>query len=315
MTFIKYFSFIFCLLSIVACDPENFFTPIVDVNLPPHKSKLVLFANFQGGSDSLVVHLTRSRSALDTTKVGVTDLYISTFNGVTDTFIVFTQGDTLRNAKVELFRNDALWGTFKVNKGGKYVLRQKLPADGATYRIRAELAGYDVVEATQKMPTAGILDSARYVKNGAIIQDPFGSYKADEYTFFFKDAAEIGSYYKVEAVYFSDTTNNYPNFIYYLNSLDKLSQSDFLGDKSFNGKAYSWRNSSSGFTIITNKGSRIEYTLFTTTADLFQFTRSKELNNNAQGNPFAEPTILYSNIKNGYGLFSLTTTSTWIKRF
>ena len=179
----------------------------------------------------------------------------------------------------------------------------------------AEVSGYDVVESTQKMPAMAMLDSVRYVKDGAVVQDGIDTYKADEFTYFFKDPAELGNYYAVQGAYYDSRQNNnsYPRILYQ-QSLDKLAQSGFLSDKSFNGKAYNWRNHGR-FYFSMNKGDRLEYSLFNTTSEAFLFTRSKELNENAKDNPFAEPTILYSNIKNGYGLFALSTVSTWVKRF
>ena len=315
MKLIKYIAFVFSLSILAACN-ENFFTPVVDINLPPHKAKLVVFANFQAESDSLVVYLSRSRSALDTTQKTITVSDTFKFGNTTSvrTYQI-NVGDTLKDAKVELFRNEVLWGTFKSNKLGQYILRQKILADGATYRIRAEVSGYDVVEATQKMPAVATLDSVRYVKDGAIVQDGIDTYKSNEFTYFIKDPAELGNYYAVQGVFYESRqpNNPYPQILYQ-QSLDKLAQSGFLNDKSFNGKAYNWRNHGRYYNE-PQKGDRIEYRLFNTTSDAFLFTRSKELNENAKDNPFAEPTILYSNIKNGYGLFALSTVSTWVKRF
>jgi Domain of unknown function (DUF4249) len=320
MKLIKYFSILFSVLFIASCsgDPEDFFSPVVDIELPPHKSKLVVFANFDADSDSLVVHLTRSRSALDTASARTTIFDTTRFpNG--GFFVNQYQVDytVLKNAKVELFRNEVLWGTFQIDKIGKYTLKKKLPNDGANYRLRAEVAGYDVVEATQKMPASGVLDSVRFVKDAVIVQDPFGNgtYKEDEFTYFIKDPIETGNYYRVERPRFYDrvTNTNSPSTLY-IESSDKLSQSEFLSDKSFNGKTYNWRHQGKNYNAL-QRGSRMEYTLLTTTSELLQFVRSKELNENARDNPFAEPVILYSNIKNGYGIFSLTTSSTWIKKY
>ena len=315
MKLIKYIAFVFALSILAACN-ENFFTPVVEINLTPHKSKLVVFASFYAESDSLVVYLTRSRSALDTAQpYFIIRDTIRLSNGQFYVNQIYNYGDILPDAKVELFRNEALWGAFKVNNRGQYILRQKIPADGATYRIRAEVSGYDVVEATQKMPAVAMLDSVRYVKDGAVVQDGIDTYKADEFTYFLKDPAELGNYYAVQGLYYNSRQNNnsYPQILYQ-QSLDKLAQSGFLSDKSFNGKAYNWRNHGR-FYFSMNKGDRLEYSLFNTTSEAFLFTRSKELNENAKDNPFAEPTILYSNIKNGYGLFALSTVSTWVKRF
>ena len=316
MKLIKYFSIVLFIAAIASCniDDENLFAPVVDIKLPPFKSRLVVFANLQAGDDSLVAHITRSRSALDTTNFGknVYDTIRFPNGGFRVDFIGYIDNDTLRSAKVELFRNEALWGTFQVNRFGKYILRKKLPNDGATYRIRAELAGYDVVEATQKMPTAAKLDSVRYVYQGAIVQDGLDTRKSNAFTYFFTDPVETGNYYYVKAAQID--TFSKQRLYFYPESLDKLAQSGFLGDKSFNGKAYAWRNYN-GFPLITSKVYTVEYTLSTTTVDLLQFIRSKELSEDAKYNPFAEPVILYSNIKNGYGIFSLSTSSTWIKKY
>jgi hypothetical protein len=314
MKFIKYFSIVLGFLSIAACgDPENFFTPVVDVDLPPHKSKLVVFANFDAGSDSLVLHLTRSRSALDTvSRLLIIDDTVRLPSGGFYVNRTYVEGDTFRNAKIEMFRNEVLWGTFKPNKYGKYILRQKLPNDAATYRLRVEVAGYDAVEATQKMPTAAKLDSVRYTFQGAVVQDGPDTRKSNEFTYFFTDPIETGNHYYVQAAYIDTFFKQRSRF--YPESLDKLSQSGFLSDKSFNNKAYSWRNYSD-YSIFPTKGSIAEYTLLTTTSDLLQFIRSKELNDNARDNPFAEPVILYSNFKNGYGIFTLSSPSIWIKKY
>lgn len=315
MKTIQYIAFTSVLFFFMACN-SDFFTPVVDINLPPHKSKLVVFANLRAETDSLVVHLTRTRSALDTAQayIIVNDT-VKFGNGQMYVNRNYIYGDTLKDAKVELYRNDILWGTFKANSKGQYILRKKLIADDAVYKIRAEATGYDVVEASQKMPSISKIDSVRFVKDGAIIQDFLSTYKEDEFTYFFKDPIEAGNYFAVQAEYKNSQTanNNYPQFIY-LQSLDKLAQSGFLNDKSFNGKAYSWRHHGKLYDE-PRKGDRIIYTLFTTNVDLFQFIRSKELNEEVRNNPFAEPTVLFSNIKNGYGVFSLSTISTWVKQF
>ena len=122
------------------------------------------------------------------------------------------------------------------------------------------------------MPTTATLDSVRYVKDGAIIQDGLDSYKVDEFTYFFNDPSETGNYYGVSAFYYSSNAS----YEIYLQSLDKLAQSGILNDKSFNGKPYKWRL----YGRLPNpipKGSRIEYNLSTSSSDLLQFLRSKEL--------------------------------------
>jgi Domain of unknown function (DUF4249) len=319
MKCIKYFSLLFSLVAITSCSGnfEDIFSPIVEIELPPHTSKLVIFANFEADSDSLVVHLTRSRSALDTVsrRVFVRNDTFGIFNGKLFFRPIFLEVDSVKNAKVELFRNDVLWGTFKDSTFGRYILRKKLPNDGATYRIRAELSGFVAVEATQKMPVAAKLDSVRYVPNGAVVQELLSSRKSNEYTYFFNDPATVGSYYYVQATHFDTAyrrTNGERKFS--PQSLDRLAQSNFLSDVSFNGKTYLWRNYDDNVFSL-RRGTRTEHTLVTASSELFQFIRSKELNEAASGNPFAEPVILYSNIKNGYGIFSLSASSTWIKRY
>jgi hypothetical protein len=54
----------------------------------------------------------------------------------------------------------------------------------------------------------------------------------------------------------------------------------------------------------------VEYriTVKTLTDELYQFYKSYQALENAQGNPFAEPVILYSNMSNDVGCFGLSTT-------
>jgi Domain of unknown function (DUF4249) len=315
MKFIKYFSIVLGFIAIASCgNPEDIFSPIIDVKLPPFKSKLVVTANFEANTDSLVLYLSRSRSALDTADRRVL-IRVDTFgfsNGKPILFPYYTEYDTLINAKVELFRNDVLVGAFKYSGLSTYTLRQKLVADGAIYRIRAELAGYDVVEATQRMPIPAKLDSVRFVKDGAVIQSGIDTRKSNEYSYFFTDPVDLGNFYYVQAIQY-DTSFSY-DLRFSPESLDKSAQSGFLSDKTFNGKPYIWRNQYE-YAVEPIKGSRVEYKLLASTTDLFQFIRSKALNDTAKDNPFAEPVILYTNVKNGFGIFTLTASSIWIKKY
>ena len=315
MKLIKYLVFSTLCMSFAACSGEDFFTPLVDIQLPAHKSKLVVFASFTGADDSLVVHLTRSKSALDTSQTRIIttrDSFLQP-NGTYYYYYGYLEYDTLQSAKVELYRNEQLWGTFKFRPlDGKYFLRQKLPVDGATYKLKVAVSGYETVEAIQKMPAMAALDSVRIVKQGAVVQDVFDTRRVDEITYFMQDPVETGNYY-VNSAEFVDNQNRYSQY-YRFTSLDPLANNDVLNDKSFNGKSYKWRLYAD-YLPTGQKKDKFIFSLYNTTIDAFLFQRSRDLNENAQDNPFAEPVILYSNITNGYGIFALSSVARFTKQY
>jgi hypothetical protein len=54
------------------------------------------------------------------------------------------------------------------------------------------------------------------------------------------------------------------------------------------------------------------FSLHHVSASFYQYSLSARRYDDAEDNPFAEPVILYSNVKNGYGVFSMGSTRKYI---
>ena len=49
----------------------------------------------------------------------------------------------------------------------------------------------------------------------------------------------------------------------------------------------------------------VNLVLYTGSKDLYLYETTRSLNQDAQGNPFAEPVLVHSNMEGGYGVFTL----------
>lgn len=308
------------LLSIAACDWENHFAPIIELDIPKDKPQLVLLCQSLVGSSFIQVSVTKTRSILDT--AAYSEIKDSTpykrFNDTTTYWWYnIKQFDTVRNAQVELFKNDVLIATLKEgNTTGLYSAQLTSPlSSGATYRIRVSAAGYETIEATQIAPTAVKIDTL-VIRERVKVNDPdfpVNFSTLDEYAIRFKDlAAEQTCYYALGHARLKTSAREelVPLNFY---SYDLLSQNNYLNDNSFNGKETIWRQhthtwlsgysqSASEITVFLN--------LYNYTQDKFRYVQSIERYFDAKDNPFAEPTILYTNVKNGYGIFTMAAVST-----
>lgn len=299
-------------LLMVSCNPEDYFNPVIEIDLPEHKPKLVVHSEMWEGQDSLLVFVTQSRGALDNKKFPtVKDSAYYIWNKDTTWYInIYESADLVENAKVELFKNDVLLTTFsKKNQSGFHFanLSSPLKQDGATYRLRVSAPGFESIEAIQQMPSAVKIDTVTYRPQVKLTDpnDPLTYTTKDEFFIEFQDPPSEKNFYVAEGFYYEKTGRD--SFLQYLNfySLDPLSVSNYLSDQSFNGKKGGWRQ----HTYSTGKPSGSQYTIYLASLSEAYYLYYQSLNRywNATDNPFAEPVVLYTNVKNGYGLFSMGT--------
>jgi hypothetical protein len=268
------------LWSMSSCDSENFFTPIVEIDLPAHKSKIVVMADWAPLQDSLRVFVTQSKSFLDTTSLK-------------------QELDTIAGVEVRVYRNDVLWATLTSSQNGFYTAaKQILANDFSTYRLEVKSPKHTTVTATQTLPKAVPIEQFTFKKN-AITE--FGS-KRDLYTLSFNDPADAENYYKGFAEYINPAFN-------FLSQLQAMGNSDGTGnlltDKAFNGKSYQWFATADFWNPQMIAGDTIRVQLISISKERFLYDKSYTLFENARNNPFSEPVLLYSNITNGYGYFSI----------
>ena len=310
----------FAFLSLVGCTATaltNYFTPIVDIQIPTQTPKLVLIGRILAGSDTVQLFITKSRGALDTT------------------LLRNNQFDTVNNATIQVFKDNVLFATPKYTNGGQYIakLGKTIAYDHATYTVQVSCPGFTSVEASQQMVGFAKLDSVSFIEKIKVSQplndifdlldDPKD---ASQFTLYFKDVPNEVNYYTAFGAALLPNGTNVFNL--QCNSRDPNSENNFLNAKNLDAKAIIWSTHSraligrqrggpggpgqnGGGNGKIQPGTQVWITLSSVSYDRYLFEQSYSIYQNAQNNPFAEPVILHNNIKNGFGIFTTAAESTF----
>jgi Domain of unknown function (DUF4249) len=324
-------------IALLSSCSANYFTPIVDVVVPERAPKLVVIADFWSGEQDLTVFVTTTRASLDNSPYDYTgvDTILTSFGGRGGprTEIVSILIDTVPGVVVKLAKNGQPFAQLNSTGLGRYrtKLAQPLAEDGATYTLTISAPGFTTIESTQKMPTGTRLDSVTYNPDASVTDpnNPFSKNIRDEYVLDFKDIANQENYYTAVAqattkdAAGTETVRDIP-----FASLDPLSESNVVTDKNLDGKRIVWREHSNRRLKSSGRGGgpgggggnvavsgAIQVVLLSITKERFNYMKSYALYQSTLNNPLAEPVILYSNINNGYGLFSLGANRSFTARF
>ncbi len=325
--YLKYVVFLGLTATIWSSCDEDRFSPITEVTLPPHVSKIVIAAEWIAGSDSLSVFVTKSRSALDRTPYNYQNSY-----------------DTVSNATVELLRNGTLLAVLPKDKGGFYRQKGKFRLDsvaGARYTIRVSAQGFQTIEAEQVILKMPEILRGSFKKDGAVFTDPDDPFaeprRLDEVRIEFNDPADEKNVYQVSGFGFirriNRTVKRY--ICQYSENLDVNAEETssyysfsryILPDLAFNGKSYVWRfgtnnnnyyptgfSNSEPFVPLfpLQKGDRLFCTIESKSDDFARYKRSARKLEEVEDNPFfTEPVSLFTNVKNGYGYFFISSVTT-----
>jgi hypothetical protein len=334
---IKTLAAIVALITVVSCSKEsllNYFNPVVDVTIPANAARLVLVGRIVGGSDSIELFITKSRGALDTTLLNSN--IISGFGERGNSAF-----DTVNSAVVKVFKDGVLFAAPQYFANGKYLakLTQRIPEDRSTYTVQVSAAGLATIEATQQMVSAPTsFDSITVLENVKVAKpldlnnpfDPLGDpYNAVQFNLTFKDKSGEQNYYSAfgTAVLPTEAT---PRGLR-CESRDPASENNYLNAKNLDGKTINWtthtrrigrgggpggggpRGPNQGATIPV--GTVVEMTLVSASYDRYLFEQSYATYLSGTRNPFAEPVILHSNVKNGFGVFTTAVERTKVIRF
>lgn len=335
------------LIPFFACD-EDKFSPIVEIDIPAHTPRLVVRADWQTGGDSLAVFVSKSRGVLDKTPTNFNQTYkYWNGNGRDSIKVVQEYYDTVPNTKVEILRNGQLLGTIPYATKGYHIAKKLYKLDsvsGTTYTIRVSAPNFETVEASQKVQENFKILRGGYRKDAAVLRDlsdPFSSpRRGDELTFELEDNGNDENYYFISkpqipnfyssfghssVIITKDTLKKQYVATGYLNNIDPNMEDNFLPDRIFNGKNYVWRfwlqpdlyfyapNSSAYLNSKIKSGDKIMVTISSVTKDYVLFLKTLDLAYSAQDNPFfTEPVILHTNVKNGYGIFTISSTKSAI---
>jgi len=282
-----------------ACQKE------VDLKIDESESKLVLNAWFKTEQHP-VVEVNRS------------------------TFIFDKRGtDIIQNAEVILFENDKEIGFLEHFGGGFYQNENIEIKPGTEYKIIAKVDGFEDVTAIEK-------SLEQFTDNGYEFEyetfpNPSGSnYQSlSDIEISLKDNGSTEDIYLflVKDTYKSWTHENtqdtlYNEFITNLNSSDtqieyiyspNLGQLQILKDELFNGKEYTLNFRSNDLRKYEYSDEERSY-ISQNIIEIHKISKSfylylKSIENNQYPDPFTEPTQIYTNVENGYGILATSTVS------
>ena len=286
------------LMSLTSCIKELPFDPDIEA------SKLVINSYFS--SDSLwEVRLTQSRSVVDT----------SSF-------------DLVQNGVVNIRDGNGNLVTSLTDQGeGLFSSATEFPQTGTTYRIEASAPGFETVSAEDRLPstfqilsfdtlTTWFQDSSRTMEFEITFQDPPGEENFYEIGFFRE--FEVYNFFEEDTsiVYapfpFNCTDPNIETTQEVEDALENLFDRVWLPDATFDGEIYTIK-----FTlprsILDDPFERDANLVFANGSEAYFLHRKSQITADiANGNPFAQPVQVYTNIEGGYGIFAGRDKLSWL---
>ncbi len=271
---------------------------VIDITIPDKERKIVLNGYIRA-NQPVLVNLSRSLSVLEK-----------------DSMML------LSGADLKLFSGTGLMGVFKEDSAGYYSLPDFLPQVGQTYRATASAGELKPVEASAVLPALvpiASVDTAtlfgdwgqQELRLTVKFDDPGGipnvysfgvdvSYKEFDYQTMQSTGKMLTHpvylYSSSNDMFLKDESTNFEGKLYFEDLLfDGLSKTVEFGinDYSFYESDTVW---------LTVKMEQID-------PSFYKYVQSYVAYQNARGNPFAEPVQVFSNVKNGYGIFSGSSTS------
>lgn len=282
----------------------------VKVNIPKKDPKLVVNGLLVKG-ETISMHIGKSRGVLDP-------------DNFTTSLI---EQYTVKNAVVVLYENGISIDTlqYRPSDYSYYSPRSRVARDGAKYMIKATAPGFTMTaEALSEVPSQSVI--AGVVWNRRVRNDADG-YPLDDITIRLNDPAAEKNFYLVQ-VHGASPYTQYGFFC--VSSTDKdlepTAETDpldpdncydsyrmLMKDQNFNGALKQLKLSvassilESQFNPSTGNMNRAYVKVYRITEDQFRFFKSMDTYDAGSENPFAEPTNVFTNVKNGYGIFSIST--------
>lgn len=304
-----------CLPLLTACET------VVDVPPPPHTPRIALrYTLTSNPADSSFAALAGDQALFVSNSQGVFDT--TQLEGRRDATVEIRDGS---GAVVERFRSapdyNPAGGYF--TQGGYYRPTLGLvPQTGARYSLRATLPGFPVVESSLVFPAAPVVASASfsprsgsggngYTQKGRLTVTIADDPAADNYYIAFAQIldAQGQSLTYVNVDY--DSQNSSVGIGQFQLSSPRQSYSvQPYADAGANGQTLTLASDVEYYpSYCPNPNAPcpqptfIEVTVSAISADTYQFYLSRRRYYDSEGNPFAEPAPLASNLTNGFGLF------------
>ncbi|MGM0579793.1 MAG: DUF4249 domain-containing protein [Bacteroidota bacterium] len=285
---------ILSLFIFLGCEKE------VELKIDENESKIVLNAWLKTGQDPMV-EINRS------------------------TFIFDKRGtDKIENAEVILFENNEEVGFLEHFQSGFYKNENIEIKPDSEYKIIAKVDGFEDVTAEEKSSENFAEDDYDFEYKSEVVNNQYGSGNQSEITFTFQDNASSEDYYLFRLKHSSKRWEiNNPEDTSYNESYSYLESSDLqleqvylartgamlvLKDEFFNGSEYSIRFKTNN--LSTDFYSDEDYEgISENIFEVHKISKSfylylKSIENNQYPDPFTEPTQIFTNVENGYGILA-----------
>ena len=280
-----------CIMLLTAC--ENFFESTVEIELPEHEAILALSSSFEQNDSVAFATLTITQSLNET-----------------------AIAPTIDDASIQLFEDDQLLYELNYIPGTgndqsaedlavySAFVTQPFKTHPVVYTLKATHPVYGAVEAKESILPAPEVSSIIFSDDEFI--DDEGD-KIDELEIRISDDPDVNNFYLIRLTYFE------PDFIdswVYLDAFDSrlkevngdiiledrildTQESIFVYPEIYSREPGDLPNDSLQIDLISLNESAYRYILNTSAAE------------DAEGNPFAEPVFITSNVENGTGIFSM----------
>lgn len=258
-----------------------------NVTLPQSDPKLVVTAFISPEDTILKVEITKSKPVL-----GKQDAY-GAINAVQNAQVTISDGvQTLQLT----YDATALNYSYPLSGNANFI------KPGGTYFLTATTPDGKSVSATTTIPANKINATTAVITLKA---DNTEDYPRDKIEFSFYDISNEENYYRVQAylLYKENFSEDRISEIYFDNDESRSYQNfNLYSDKNRDGKEFTAIKghyySSSSFTASRE----VVVNVYNASKEYYDYHKSIQ---NFQGdNPFAEPVLIYSNIKNGLGVFA-----------
>ncbi|WP_161625571.1 DUF4249 domain-containing protein [Cyclobacterium qasimii] len=195
----------------------------------------------------------------------------------------------------------------------EYISLDYMVMEGKEYTVEANVEGYDIISATEIVPNQVPIKGLVY--NGKAQVDAYST--SDDITLIFDDP--IGeNHYEISAYYYrlNSYTDQYGNEFYYsdnqpiyLEPKNPTYESDFFSngavsvdDKLFEGKEARIDFFTGGNYMELDNGGEVHFVLKAVSPSYYYYRSTSGLQDWNEGDPFAQPVQVFSNIENGIGV-------------
>lgn len=283
-----YILLIFFALVLSGC--EGAFETTLEIDPPAHTDRIVVHAFGSTNGEDLKANVTQSSGLLEP-----------------------IQNNLISGAKVTLWKDQMQLAQLKeITAGSNFRFNYVLPEGsidyeiGATYRLEVEAEGFEKAIGLATVPQSIPLLKQKFEEDGTSLESGDSN---SEIEIEFQDPANQEDFYEVGVALLIDNGGNSYYDEVYTETYDPAAQDGIsysnliVNDLSFDGEL-------KNFPLIIRKFSEQDidnmFVLWRVTSEgHYLFNKTARKQDDLDGNPFASPVQVYSNIENGIGIFSI----------